>query len=198
MEFVLPQTRTALSLTHLVADSAIGYSSPPFPTTDPGPFMDYHLKPMGKTCAATDALLEPGTLVHSVLVERDGETIRLDYSTQGWDGPPEGTIGHWRSLVPEPEAERPKPLDPDGLLEQFERMTEDANPAQEKLCYVIALLLMQKRRLQLEGTRRDGDIAYLQFIGQRGEGPFEVREQQLTGEEIASVQSSLNQHLHAA
>ena len=160
--------------------------------------MDYHLKPIGKTCAATEEPLEPGTLVHSVLVERDGESVRLDFSTQGWSGPPDGTIGQWQCVVPEPVSEKPKPLDPDSLLEQFERMTEDANPAQEKLCYVIALLLMQKRRLQLEGTRRDGEIAYLQFIGQRGEGPFEVRDQQLTGEEIAAVQSSLNQHLHAA
>jgi hypothetical protein len=160
--------------------------------------MDYHLKPIGKTCAATDAPLEPGAEVHSVLLERDGETVRLDYSTDGWSGPPEGTIGYWRCAVPEPETEKRKPLDPDSLLEQFERMTEDANPAQEQLLYVIALLLMQKRRLQLEGTRQDGDIAYLQFIGQRGEGPFEVRDQQLTGEEIAAVQASLNQHLHAA
>lgn len=133
--------------------------------------------------------------MYSVLREVDGETIRLDYSEQGWTGPPEGTIGHWRCRVPPPESEKPKPLDPDSLLEHFERMLESANPAQEQMCYVIALLLMQKRRLQLEGTQFRDDVAYLQFIGHRGEGPFEVRDQQLTGEEIASLQASLNQHL---
>jgi hypothetical protein len=160
--------------------------------------MDYHLKPIGKTCAATDAPLEPGTLVHSVLVDQEDKTVRLDFSADGWTGPPEGTIGHWRCLVPLPEVEKPRPLDPDSLLEHFEKMLGDANPAQEQLCYVIALLLMQKRRLLLEGTRYDGDVAYLQFIGQGGEGLFDVRDQQLSGEEIAQLQSSLNQHLRAA
>lgn len=160
--------------------------------------MDYHLKPIGKTCAATEALLEPGTLVHSVLIEKENETVRLDFSAEEWTGPPEGAIGHWRCIVPFPEVEKSRPLDPDSLLEHFEKMLEDANPAQEQLCYVIALLLMQKRRLLLEGTRYDGEIAFLQFIGQRGEGPFDVRDQQLSGEEIAALQSTLNQHLRAA
>lgn len=160
--------------------------------------MDYRLKPVGRTCAATEALLEPGALVHSVLVEREGATVRLDFSEEGWSGPPEGTIGHWRCIVPAPETGKPKPLDADSLLEHFERMLEDANPAQQQLCYVIALLLMQKRRLQLEGTRYDGETAWLEFIGQRGEGPFEVRDQQLTGEEIAELQATLTQHLAAA
>jgi len=107
-------------------------------------------------------------------------------------------IAHWRCTVPELETEKPKPLDADTLLEHFERMLEDANPAQEQLCYVIALLLMQKRRLQLERTRYDGDSAWLEFIGQRGEGPFEVRDQQLTGAEIADLQTTLTRHLGAA
>jgi hypothetical protein len=160
--------------------------------------MDYRLKPLGKVCAATDAPLEPGSVVHSVLVEQEGETVRLDYCDAGWQGPPEGIIAHWRCTVPEPETQKPRPLDADALLEHFEKMLEDANPTQQQLCYVIALLLMQKRRLQLEGTRYDGEIAYLEFIGQRGEGPFEVRDQQLTGEEIAELQGTLARHLGAA
>jgi hypothetical protein len=160
--------------------------------------MDYRLKPLGKFCAATQATLVPGSDVHSVLIEQDGETIRLDYCEQGWHGPPEGMIAHWRCTVPQPELSRPRPLDAESLLEHFERMLEDANPAQQQLCYVIALLLMQKRRLQLERTRYDGEIAYLEFIGQRGEGPFEVRDQQLTGEEIVQLQATLTQHLGAA
>ena len=160
--------------------------------------MDYHLKPVGKMCASTEEPLVPGELIHSVLVEQDGETVRLDFSEDGWVGPPEGTVGHWRCVVPQPESNKPKPLDPDSLLEHFERMVEDANQSQQQLVYVIALLLMQKRRLQLEGTRYDGDIAYLQFIGHRGEGPFDVRDQQLTGDEIASLQASLDTHLSAA
>lgn len=160
--------------------------------------MDYRLKPIGKTCAVTEAPLEPGSLVHSVLIDQDGELVRRDYCCEAWQSPPEGAIAHWRCRVPQPEAEKPRPLDPDVLLEHFEKMLEDTSPARQRLCYVIALLLMQKRRLQLERTRYDGEIAWLEFVGQRGEGPFEVRDQQLTGEEIAELQGTLARHLGAA
>ncbi len=153
--------------------------------------VDYHVKPIGKVCAATGEPLTPGSSVYSVLVEQDGESVRLDYQPSAWEGSPPGTIGQWRAIVPFPEENKPKPLDAHTLLEHFQQLLEDANPAQEKLCYVISLLLLQKRRLSLDGTRLDGDIAYLQLSGSRGEGPFEVRDQQLTADEINSLQTHL-------
>lgn len=158
--------------------------------------MDFQIKPLGKTCAATGQPFMPGEVVHSVLVEKEGQRVRLDYSEQGWDGPPEGTIGQWVCVVPQPDAQRRKPLDADSLLQQFEAMIEEANPAQETFCYVIALLLLQRRRLKLEGSRTDGDIEYLQLSGTHAEGPFEVRDQHLSAEEIAAVQAALNHHLN--
>ncbi len=60
-----------------------------------------------------------------------------------------------------------------------------------RLRYVLALLLLQKRRLELDGSRLDGEIEYLVLIGTKGEGPFEVRDEQLDAEEIASVEEQL-------
>lgn len=157
--------------------------------------MDYHLKPVGKTCAATGKELSPGSECHSALVEREGRFVRLDYSEEGWTGPPEGAIGHWRCVVPEPQESKAQPLDPDALMRYFEQLYEDGNPAQEKFCYVLALLLLQKRRLQIEGSRTDGDVEYLQLIGHQGQGPFEVRDHHLSDEEIEQLQRDLNQHL---
>ncbi len=160
--------------------------------------MDYRVKPIGKICAATGEPLEPNATVQSVLVERDGETVRLDYSEEGWDGPPEGTIGQWRAVVPPPADDKPKPLDVETLLEHFQQLLEDANPAQAQMCYVMALLLLQKRRLSLDGSRLDGDIAYLELSGSRGEGPFEVRDQQLSADEITALQAHLTEQLKTA
>jgi hypothetical protein len=157
--------------------------------------MDYHLKPVGRTCAATGGELGPGSTCYSVLVEQGGQLVRLDYSAAGWTGPPEGAVAHWRARVPETDGAKPKPLDPDALLHYFEQLCEDANPAQEKFAYVISLLLLQKRRLRLDGSRRDGEIEFLQFLGSQGEGPFEVRDQRLSEVEIAQLQNDLNTHL---
>lgn len=157
--------------------------------------MSYRLKPVGKTCAGTGEPLVPGSRIHSVLVDRGHEQVRLDFSEAGWNGPPEGTLGHWRCVVPEPAPAGPKPLDTEALFRFFEDSAEDQNPMQEKFRYVVALLLLQKRRLQLEGSRQDGEIEYLQLVGSRSEGPFEVRDQHLDPEEIKQLQADLNAHL---
>ena len=72
---------------------------------------------------------------------------------------------------------------------------KDANPAQDKFRYVLALLLLQKRRLKIEGSRQDGDVEYLELVGSQGEGTFEVRMQQLEDAEIEQLQRDLNAHL---
>jgi hypothetical protein len=156
--------------------------------------MDYHIKPIGKTCAATGDELVPGSRCYSVLVEQDGQRIRLDFSEGGWNGPPEGTIGFWRAIVPEEQAKAPS-FDSDAMLRCFEQMSEGTNIAQEKLKYVLALLLLQKRRLKIEGSRQDGEIEYLEVIGSQGEGPFEVRDHHLEDDEIKQLQAELNAYL---
>ena len=156
--------------------------------------MDYHLKPIGKVCAATANPLVPGSVCHSVVVEEnagDGMT-RLDFSDEGWSGPPNGTIGYWKSIVPDSTQPKNKPLDPDALMSYFEQIYEDANPAQEKFCYVLSLMLLQKRRVKLDGSRYEGETEYLELSGSRGEGPFTVRNSNLSDDEIAEFQTSLN------
>jgi len=157
--------------------------------------MDYHLKPIGKTCASTGEQLPPGSLCHSALVEENGHFVRVDFSEDGWNGPPEGSIGHWKSVVPEVSQTTAKPLDADALMRYFEQLAEDTNPVQEKFRYVLALLLLQKRRLKIDGTRRDGDIEYLQLSGTRGEAPVEVRDHHLAEEEIKQIQQGLDAQL---
>ncbi len=162
--------------------------------------MDFHVKPLGKTCAATGEELPPGSICHSVLVEQHGEQVRLDYSAAGWpETPPEGTIAHWLTRVPDADpTDRPRPLDPEELFQFFEQMLDDMNPAQERIKYILALLLMQKKRLRLEGTRSEDEDHYLQLAGSQGEGPYEIRDQNLSDEEIAGLQQELNAALYRA
>lgn len=159
--------------------------------------MEYHFRPIGKTCAATGKDLVPGTVCHSAVVERDGQLMRLDYSAEGWQGPPPDAIGSWKCLVPQPASTSVQALDPEALMRCFEQLSEDSNPSQDRFRYVLALLLLKKRRLKLEGTREDGDIVYLEVIGSQGEGPFEIPDQQLPPHEIEELQKSLNAQLVA-
>lgn len=136
--------------------------------------------------------MEPGARIVSILVEREGELTRLDFSPEGWQGPPDGTIGQWTCHVPPAQAADARTIDPDAMLAYFEQVLEDANPAQEQIAYVLALYLLQRRRLRLEGAREDDDYQYLQLAGSRGEGPYEVRDQQLSDDEIKRLQAEVH------
>ncbi|MBI3863989.1 MAG: hypothetical protein HY290_19060 [Planctomycetia bacterium] len=157
--------------------------------------MEYQFRPIGKKCAATGEDLAPGSLCHSVLVERNGELVRLDYSEQGWTGPPEGALGVWKCVVPTPAEVRHEPLDTNALMRCFEQLTEEASPAREGLRYILALLLVKKRRLRLDGSRADGDLEYLQLAGAQGEGAYEVRDLNPSDEDVQQWQRELNVYL---
>ncbi|MFN0050887.1 MAG: hypothetical protein ACKV0T_01765 [Planctomycetales bacterium] len=157
--------------------------------------MEYQFRPLGKKCAATGEDLVPGSVCHSVLVERDGELQRLDYSPQGWSGPPPGTVGAWECLVPLPQEVRREPLDAQALLSCFEQLCEEGDPAREGLRYILALLLVKKRRLRLEGSQSSGDSEFLQLVGAHGEGAWEIRDLNPSDEEVHQWQRELNVYL---
>lgn len=157
--------------------------------------MEYQFKPIGKKCAGTGADLVPGTTCYSVLVEDGGDFLRLDFSDEGWKGPPAGAVGVWKSVVPKPAEVTRQPLDTDALMAYFEQLCEEADPARERMRYILALLLLQKRRLRLDGSRRDGNDEFLQLAGGHGEGAYEVRDLHPTDEEMLDMQRELNVHL---
>lgn len=76
-------------------------------------------------------------------------------------------------------------------MAQFERLEEGGHEQVRRLRYVLALLLLQRKRLQLEDSRSEDGVDLLVLIGTKGEGPFEVRDEQLDADEIAGIQRAL-------
>lgn len=152
---------------------------------------DYNVKSIGRTCAATGKDLAAGSVCHSVVVEKNGELLRFDFSPEGWTEPPHGAIAHWSCVVPEVVVSAKKGLDPDDLMRQFEQLCEEASPAQDKFRYVLALLLLQRRRLKLDGTKLVDDQEFLELSGARGEGTFLVLYQQLDDVEVQQMQEAI-------
>lgn len=162
--------------------------------------MDYQFKPLGKVCATTGKPLVPGSWCHSVVVERSGQQLRLDFSEEGWRGPPSDAIGAWRCQVPLPRNPQNIRIDPDALMRYFEQLCEEASPAQETQRYICALLLLKWKRLRLDdvaGTADDDrpDEHILILEGTHGEGRFEVRNLQLPDDEALQLQNQLRTQL---
>lgn len=157
--------------------------------------MDYHFKPAAKTCAQTGKPLVPGSVCHSVLLEKNGMLTRLDYSDEGWSGLPEGHIGYWKTVVPVQNDPRDQRIDPDAALRYLEQISELPPSEMERQRYVLALLLLQQRRLKLEGARTTPDGDQLELIGLNGEGPYFVPNLKLSETETQQIQAELKVHL---
>lgn len=157
--------------------------------------MDYHVKPLGKTCAATGKPLLPGSVCHSVLVERDGNLLRLDFSEEGWTGPPPGNLGAWTVEVPAAADPKTVRIDPEAAFRYFEQLSEEASPVHERTRYALALVLLQQRKLKLENVRFDDDDEVLELSGVHGEGNFEVHNYHLDDTESQKLQAELKAQL---
>lgn len=116
--------------------------------------LDYEIHAGSRTCHETGRKIAPGEEYYSALVPEAGELLRRDYSLEAWQGPPEGAAAHWKTRVPESDrADRLVWASAPAMIEFFESISDD--PAQADLRYVAALLLVRRRTLRLESTRRD-------------------------------------------
>jgi hypothetical protein len=152
--------------------------------------LDYEIQRCSRRCAATDRELKNGELCYSLLVPEGGQVVRRDYSAEGWPGAPEGALGWWKSTVVDPNAGRPHWAPSDVMLHYFERLADD--PAAEDARYVLALLLVRRRVLRVEGTEQDAlgrETLVLHSI--RSEGQYRVAELVPTPERAAAIQQQL-------
>jgi hypothetical protein len=126
------------------ADAKVAPSSPRFAVM----LLDFEVQRCSRRCASTDRALEPGDLCYSVLEVRGAEVFRKDFSADAWKGAPDGTLGWWKSRIPEPTAKKIKLAPNEVLLDLFDQLAEQ--PEQADLRYVLALLLVRRRVLRVE------------------------------------------------
>ncbi len=153
--------------------------------------MEFNIRPAAKCCAKTGQPFRSGDVCWSVLIEQNGMLVRQDYSSAAWEGPPSDAIGHWRSQIAEStEIGRPK-LDADSLFDYFLQLSDSPNIVQRQYRYVLALLLLRKRRLMLEEVVEFDDRPMMRLVGSGGEGPFDVPEEELNEDQIERLQEQL-------
>ena len=122
-------------------------------------------------CTVTGENLLPNTQAIAALCERvDDEGFdRFDYSTDGWESvsPPERLFSHWKYQVPDHEKKQEIVIDDEVLLDLFERLDGDERPQRVAFRYILALVLLRKRKLQLVSRDQDdeGELWNLKFRG---------------------------------
>jgi hypothetical protein len=152
---------------------------------------DYHLQANTRRCAATGEELRAGERFYGVLLVEGGKFLRKDYSESAWQGPPDGALGFWRSRVGDSQAPKRPPVDDDLLLECLQRSEGEADPTKVAFRYVLALLLMRKKRLRLEDARKEGGREVMLLRCTRKGDRFQVADPALSDQELESVQEDV-------
>lgn len=148
-------------------------------------------------CAASGEALAPGTPCVSVLRDLgDAGYERLDYAVEAWASGvrPEGEYYFWRTIVPQPNERRAITIDDDVLEEMLVRLEEDTRPERIAFRWLVALMLLRKRRLRhLRVETRDGRETWLFHRRSDGDGapPIAVVNPHLDEDDLRSLADQL-------
>lgn len=115
--------------------------------------IDFEVQRCTRHCAASGRELKAGDTFYSVLVAEGSQVVRHDYAAEAWQGPPATALGWWKSQMPERDSKKMQLAPNDVMLELLERLAEQ--PQLADMRYVLSLLLVRRRVLRLEQTKRD-------------------------------------------
>jgi hypothetical protein len=152
---------------------------------------DYQIQEITRRCCVTARDLQPGERYFSVLVDEGGKFQRQDYSQEAWQGPPAGAFSFWSGRVPPREESRRPRIDDDLLFDCFQRLTGEAEPARINFRYVVALLLMRRKRFKFDEARQVNGQEVLVLRCTRSRESYEVVNPRLNEEEMAAVQEEV-------
>ena len=158
--------------------------------------LDFDVQRFTRQCCETDRQFEPGDVVYSAIVAVGANVIRKDFSEKVWTGPPEGTIGWWKSQVPDAQATRMHWAPNDVILHYFEQLEGDTEKADMR--YVLALLMIRRRIVRLEETEadeQDGDTLVLYCP--RNEREYRVTTATPSESRVDEIQNELAELLFA-
>lgn len=152
---------------------------------------DYQIQANTRRCAATGRELRPGEIIYSVLLDQAGKLVRQDYALDAWQGPPAEAFSFWRTRVPqEAESRRPR-IDDELLLDCLLRLEGQAEPDRVQFRYIVALLLLRRKRLKFEDTQVAGGVETLRLRDTRTRRLHEVINPRLSDDETAAVQEQV-------
>jgi hypothetical protein len=135
--------------------------------------------------------LQPGERYYTALLEEGDRFVRQDFSSQAWQGPPAGAFSFWSGRVPRPDETVKPRFDDDALEECFQRLEGQDEPGRVNFRYVVALLLIRRKRFRFEQTLDANGGEKLELSNIKTGAKHLVLNPQLTDEQMAEVQNEV-------
>ncbi len=151
-------------------------------------------KPLGE-CCGTGRKIEPGEEYFGALVEGEEGLERRDFSAEYWDSAKPEVFCFWKSRLASPDEKKELFVSDEMLMAFFERLANETEAEKLNFRFVLALVLMRKRKLKYDATRMEGatEIWCLRVTGEKE--TVEVVNPHLDEEQIEQLTSQIGQIL---
>ena len=152
--------------------------------------LEFHIKKATRLCHQTGERLAPGEPFYSVLITEEHEIVRQDFSTAAWDGAPEDALAWWKSDMPDEEGTKVNLAPDEVVLRYFEQLM--ASNEQPDMTFVLALLMIRKRIMRLEGSEQDDQGNELMVVScSKNEQEYKVPTTSPDADEIEEIQAQI-------
>ena len=152
-------------------------------------------KPLGQ-CFGSDKRIEYGEEFFAALIETDQGLQRQDFCSDYWQEQKPDVFCYWKTRLPHPDQKRRIFVDDQMLMAFFERLEQETEQEKINFRFVLALILMRKRRLKYDSSKikDDKEIWRLRIVGSDKQF-VEVVNPNLNEEQIEQLSSQLSQIL---
>ena len=151
-------------------------------------------KPLGQ-CCGTGKKIEPGQEYFGALIETDDGLQRRDFSADYWESHKPPVFCYWKTKLVSPDQKKQVFVDDEMLMAFFERLATETDQQKLDFRFVLALVLMRKRRLKYDSTTVDDgkEIWRLRVTGEKH--IVEVINPHLDDDQIEHLSSQIGQIL---
>ena len=162
---------------------------------------EYKIGASSRHCRACGRVFQVNEEYYSAVAETAQENLleRHDFCGPCWKPPEGGYFSYWKTHVPEPGPDLrrgPRLIDMGRLMELFEHLADSEDVQARRFRYVLALVLMRKRRLKVVESRRLKDGGEELTLREPGtQRTHAVSAPPVTEDEIRSVTDRLREVL---
>jgi hypothetical protein len=151
-------------------------------------------RPLGQ-CCGTGKKIEYGEEYFAALVETEEGLARRDFCADYWQSEKPDVFCHWKTKLPRPDEKKQVFVDDEMLMAFFERLEQEREQEKINFRFVLALILMRKRRLKYDSSEMQDnkEIWRLRVVG--GKETVEVINPHLDEEQIKQLSSQLSEIL---
>ena len=148
-------------------------------------------------CFGTGRDIKAGEEYFAALVQTESGFERRDFSAEYWQQNKPEVFCYWKTRLPDADQKKQIFVDEDMLMAFFERLSDQKEQEKINFRFVLALILMRKRRLKYDSSRTEDGMEIWRLKKTGADEYVDVANPHLGDEQIQQLSGQMGQILHA-